>query len=88
MARQVIEKFVSDLSGKEIQEGDAWTMLLTPEDGRKNPVRLDISDSEAQTFLNKGVEIKRRGRRPGSTMKPRTASKTRTTSRARRGKKA
>ena len=87
MARHVIEKFVSDLSGAEIKDGDAWTMLLTPEDGRKNPVRLDISDSEAQTFLNKGVEIKRRGRRPGSTMKPRAASKNRTTSSANRRKK-
>ena len=86
MARQVIEKFVSDLSGKEIQEGDAWTMLLTPEDGRKNPVRLDISDSEAQTFLSKGVEIKRRGRRPGSTVKARSASKSRTAANGRRKK--
>lgn len=66
MAKQVIERFVSDLSGEEISEGDAWTMLLTPSDGRRNKVELDLSTAEAEAFLGKGREIKRRGRRPGS----------------------
>ena len=30
MERKVIETFVSDLSGDVIEDGDAWTMLLTP----------------------------------------------------------
>lgn len=66
MARTVVERIVSDLSGKEIAEGKAWTMTLTPPDGRRNPVRLDISEDEARQWLNKGAEVKRRGRKPGS----------------------
>ena len=66
MARKVIETFVSDLSGDVIEDGDAWTMLLTPSDGRRNKVELDISTAEAEAFLSKGREIKRRGRRPGT----------------------
>jgi hypothetical protein len=41
-------------------------MKLTPPDGRRNPVRLDISEDEAGQWLAKGKEIKRRVRRPGS----------------------
>jgi hypothetical protein len=70
MARKVVETFVSDLSGEQIEEGDAWLMTLTPSDGRRNKVELDINTAEAEAFLGKGREIKRRGRRPGSTNKP------------------
>jgi len=69
MARQVIETVVSDLSGAQIDEGKVWTLTLTPPDPQQNPVRLDISEEEAQQFLSKGTEVKRRGRRPGSTNK-------------------
>lgn len=67
MARTVIERIVSDLSGKEISDGKVWTMTLTPPDGRRNPVKLDISEEEATPWVSKGTEVKRRGRRPGST---------------------
>jgi len=67
MARVVVERVVSDLSGKEIPDGKAWTLTLTPPDGRRNPVRLDISEDEARQWLAKGTEVKRRGRRPGTT---------------------
>jgi hypothetical protein len=67
VARSIVERVVSDLSGKEIADGEAWTMTLTPPDGRRNPVRLDISEDEARQWLSKGTEVKRRGRRPGST---------------------
>jgi hypothetical protein len=66
MAREVVERVISDLSGKEIPPGREWQMTLTPPDGRKNPVRLDITEEEAQQWLKKGTEIKRRGRRPGT----------------------
>jgi hypothetical protein len=66
MTRVVIERVVSDLSGEEIPDGKVWTMTLTPPDGRRNPVRLDISESEAQQWLSRGTEVKRRGRRPGT----------------------
>ena len=69
MARQIIERVVSDLSGQPIPEGKAWTMTLTPPDGRRNPVRLDLSEAEVQQFLSKGTEVKRRGRRPGVKIK-------------------
>ena len=68
MARIVTERVVSDLSGQEISDGRAWVMTLTPPDGRRNPVRLDISEAEAQEWVSKGTEVKRRGRRPGSTI--------------------
>jgi hypothetical protein len=65
MARVVIERVVSDLSGKQIKEGQAWVMELSPPDGRSNKIRLDLSAEEAQEFAAKGTEIKRRGRKPG-----------------------
>jgi hypothetical protein len=70
MARQVIERVTSDLSGEQIPDGQAWIMELSPPDARRNKVRLDISAAEAQEFAFKGVEIKRRGRKPGSKNRP------------------
>lgn len=69
MARKTIVRVVSDLSGKDVGEDQAWTMLLTPPDGRANKVQLDISAEEAREFAAKGTEIKRRGRKPGSKNK-------------------
>jgi hypothetical protein len=70
MARQVIERVVSDLSGENVADGQAWTMELTPPDARRNKYRLDLSEAEAQEFISKGQEVKRRGRRPGTKNKP------------------
>lgn len=86
MARVVTERVVSDLSGREIPDGKAWTMVLTPPDGRRNPVRLDVSEAEAEQWLAKGTEIKRRGRRPGSTVA--RGTKTAPANGRRRGRKA
>lgn len=86
MSRVVIERVVSDLSGHEIADGKAWTMTLTPPDGRRNPVRLDISEDEARQWLARGTEVKRRGRRPGSTV--RAAPKPTPVDGRRRGPKA
>ncbi len=69
MARKTIVRVVSDLSGAELSDAEAWTMTLTPPDGRRNKVQLDVSDAEAQEFAAKGTEIKRRGRKPGSKNK-------------------
>ncbi len=73
MARKVIETFVSDLSGEEIQEEDAWTMTLAGADGKGSTFHLDLSSAEAEAFTSKGIERKRRGRRPGSRNKPKDA---------------
>jgi hypothetical protein len=69
MARETVTRVRSDLSGAELAEDQAWTMTLTPPDGRRNKVQLDISEAEAQEFAAKGTEIKRRGRKPGSKNK-------------------
>jgi hypothetical protein len=39
-------------------------MELTPTDGRRNKYVLDLTDAEAQEFVSKGREVKRRGRKP------------------------
>jgi hypothetical protein len=69
MARKIVETVVSDLSGKTIKDGEAWTMQLEPPDGRRNKYRLDLSEAEAMEFAAKGQEIKRLGRPPGSRNK-------------------
>ena len=71
MARQTMTVVVSDLSGEQVPEDQAWEMVLSPPDGRRNKVRLDVAEGEIQEFLSKGNEVKRRGRRPGSKNKPR-----------------
>lgn len=70
MAIRQITVIVSDLSGNEIREDDAWTVELTPSDGRRNKVRLDVAENEIQNLLSAGTEVKRRGRKPGSKNKP------------------
>jgi hypothetical protein len=70
MARETIEIIKSDLSGDQIPEGKVVTMELAFSDGRRNKIRLDLSEEEAQPFISKGTEIKRRGRRPGTRNKP------------------
>jgi hypothetical protein len=64
LARSTVIRVTSDLSGVEVSEAEAWTMTLTPADGRRNKYELDLTDAEAQEFINKGREVKRRGRRP------------------------
>ena len=66
VAREIIERFVSDLSGKEIPAGKSVTVTLSFEDGRRNKVELDASESEVADLIRKGREIKRRGRPPRS----------------------
>jgi hypothetical protein len=70
MAREVTTVIRSDLSGELIAEDDAVTMTLTFSDGRRNKVELDLSEAEAQEFISKGREIKRRGRPRGSRNQP------------------
>jgi hypothetical protein len=84
MARSIVERVTSDLSGAEIAAGEAWVMELQPPDGRRNKVRLDISAKEAAEFARKGAEVKRRGRPPGSTSKSVTAKSGSTRQRAKK----
>jgi hypothetical protein len=72
MAREVTTVIKSDLSGEMIPEDQAVTMTLAFADGRRNRVELDLSESEAEQFVAKGREIKRRGRPRGSRNKAKT----------------
>ena len=72
MARKTVEQITSDLSGKVLKPAQAWVIEATPPDGRSNKVRLDVARDEIEELLSKGTEIKRRGRRPGSTNKPKS----------------
>ncbi len=72
MAREVTTVIRSDLSGEVIPGDKAVTMTLEFADGRRNKYELDLSEEEAQQFISKGREVKRRGRRSGSRNKPKT----------------
>jgi hypothetical protein len=70
VAREVSTVIKSDLSGELVPEAEAVVMTLAFADGRRNRVELDLSSAEAQEFIAKGREVKRRGRKPGSRNKP------------------
>jgi hypothetical protein len=63
VARKTI--IVSDISGKEIRDlKDAATITISYGDARKGIVRLEALASEVADLASKGVQQKRRGRRP------------------------
>ena len=62
MARKTI--YVSDLSGKEINEKDAAKVTITYSDARRGQVVLDVNASEVDDLASKGTRQARRGRRP------------------------
>jgi len=62
MARKTI--FVSDLSGKQIDEKNAATLTIRYTDARRGQVILDVNASEVDELASKGRKQARRGRRP------------------------
>jgi hypothetical protein len=64
MAKKTI--FVSDISGKEINEKDSAKVTITYSDARRGQIVLDVNASEVADLAAKGVQQKRRGRRPKS----------------------
>ena len=62
MARKTI--FVSDLSGREIDDRDAATVTIRYADARRGQVMLDVNASEVEDLAAKGRKQARRGRRP------------------------
>jgi hypothetical protein len=62
VARKTI--FVSDLTGKPIDEKDAATLTIKYADARKGQVVLDVNADEVDDLARKGVKQARRGRRP------------------------
>lgn len=62
MARKVI--FVSDLTGKAIDEKDAATLTIRYSDARRGQVVLDVNADEVNDLAAKGAKQARRGRKP------------------------
>ncbi len=65
MARKTI--FVSDLSGKSIDEQDAATVTIKYADARRGQVVLDVNADEVADLAAKGTKQARRGRKPKAT---------------------
>jgi len=62
VARRTI--FVSDLTGKEIDERNAATLTIRYADARRGQVVLDVNADEVDDLASKGAKQARRGRRP------------------------
>lgn len=62
MARKTI--FVSDLTGKEINERDAAQVIINYSDARRGRIVLDVNASEVEDLAAKGTKQARRGRKP------------------------
>jgi hypothetical protein len=64
MARKTI--FVSDLTGKTIDENDAAIVTIRYSDASKGQVVLDVNSDEVADLAAKGTKQARRGRKPKS----------------------
>lgn len=62
MARRTI--IVSDLTGKEIEEGNAAQVVIKYDDARRGQVVLDVNADEVGDLASKGTRQARRGRKP------------------------
>ena len=64
MARRII--YVSDLTGKVIDEKDSATVTIRYADARRGQVVLDVNAAEVTDMAAKGVKQARRGRKPNT----------------------
>ena len=62
MARRTI--VVSDLTGNEIDEGNAAQVVIKYADARRGQVVLDVNADEVSDLASKGTRQARRGRKP------------------------
>ena len=62
MAKKTIH--ISDLSGKEVEEGKGATITIKFNDARKGEYVLDVTDVEVEELGQKGRKQARRGRKP------------------------
>jgi hypothetical protein len=62
VARKTI--FISDLTGKPIDEKNAATVTIKYSDARRGQVVLDVNANEVTDLAAKGTKQARRGRRP------------------------
>jgi hypothetical protein len=59
--------FVSDLSGKDIEEGRGAKIRITFDDARRGSYEVDATADEAMEIGRKGRPSARRGRKPKSS---------------------
>jgi hypothetical protein len=62
MAKKTI--YVSDLTGKEIDDANAATVTIRYSDARRGQVVLDVNADEVADLAAKGTKQARRGRKP------------------------
>jgi hypothetical protein len=62
MARKTI--YVSDLTGKQIDEKSAARITINFGDARKGTIVLDVNETEVSDLISKGTRQARRGRKP------------------------
>jgi hypothetical protein len=62
MAKKTVR--VSDISGKEIEDGKGATIRVTFEDARRANYEVDATAEEAVEIGRKGRQVARRGRKP------------------------
>ena len=65
MARKTV--FVSDLSGKAIEEGKGAKIRITFDDARRGSYEVDATADEAAELGRKGRQVAWRGRKPKSS---------------------
>jgi hypothetical protein len=65
MARKTV--FVSDLSGKAIEEGKGAKIRITFDDARRGSYEVDATADEAAELGRRGRQVARRGRKPKSS---------------------
>ena len=70
MARHVITRYVSDISGQDVEDGKGVSITLKFEDDPRRPwYQLDASEDEVKNLLEVAREIPRKGRVPAKNMK-------------------
>ncbi len=72
MAREVTTVIRSDISDDVVPEDQAVRVTFEFTDGRRNTVELDAGEWEVRELIERGREIKRRGRPKGSKNRPKT----------------
>jgi hypothetical protein len=65
MARTVVTRYVSDLTGKDIEEGEAATMRIVLESDSESVYVIDAMQSEIADLLKKATKTNKPGRKSG-----------------------
>ena len=72
MAKRTV--LVSDVSGKEIPEGEGATVTVKFADARRGTFVMDVTNEEGQEIAKNGRKQARRGRPPNGGFSPKPLS--------------